>query len=266
MGVDMTLEQVEVAQKYVQYHTQKFGYEAPNVRFVEGFIEDLRAAGLQDDWFDVIVSNCVVNLSPDKAAVLREAHRVLKPGGELYFSDVYSDTRLGDEVRKNKVLWGECVAGALHWQDFNQLSREAGFSRPYIVSVSPIPIDREDFKAVLGDAKFCAVTYRLFKVPAGAVKYAACKVLYKGEMQGFEDSFDFDHLTRLPAAGVSCVSGDRVTCLKHSRFQEEVEFPPDMKEAEEEERGEENPFSVLEKRREEGKEVKSACCGPSKCC
>ena len=59
------------------------------------------------------MSNCVVNLSPDKPAVLREVFRALANGGEFYFADVYSDSRLSNEVRKHQVLWGECIAGAL---------------------------------------------------------------------------------------------------------------------------------------------------------
>jgi len=130
----MTSEQIDVANQYIQYHTDKFGYDKPNVSFVQGYIEKLVEAGLQPNYFDIIVSNCVVNLSPDKKAVLSEGFKVLKPGGELYFSDVYSDTELSDEIRKDNVLWGECISGALHWKTLHSLAKEVGFTKPHLVS------------------------------------------------------------------------------------------------------------------------------------
>lgn len=73
------------------------------MRFVKGHIEFLDKAGIEDDSVDIIISNCVVNLSPDKHRVLSEAYRVLAPGGEMYFSDVYSDRRMPQEAREHEV-------------------------------------------------------------------------------------------------------------------------------------------------------------------
>ena len=89
IGVDMTDEQLETAREFEEYHREKFGYTKSNVTFKQGLIEKLDEVGIESESLDVIVSNCVINLVPDKEAVLREVARTLKPGGELYFSDVY---------------------------------------------------------------------------------------------------------------------------------------------------------------------------------
>lgn len=81
VGVDMTDEQLAKANAQVEYHTNAFGYSKPNVEFKKGYIERLGELGLEESSFDLIVSNCVINLSPDKRAVLEGAYRLLKPGG-----------------------------------------------------------------------------------------------------------------------------------------------------------------------------------------
>ena len=110
IGVDMTSEQLTVAQDTQLWHAAKFGFEKPNTRFVRGDISNLAAAGISDASVDVVVSNCVLNLVADKAAVFREIARILKPGGELYFSDVYADRRIPSALQRDKVLWGEVRA------------------------------------------------------------------------------------------------------------------------------------------------------------
>ncbi len=95
-GVDATPEQLAVARGHEDWHRQRFGYDKSNVRFLEGDIEKLGDLDLPEGHFDVIVSNCVINLVADKRAVFEAAHRLLKPGGELYFSDVYSERQCED--------------------------------------------------------------------------------------------------------------------------------------------------------------------------
>ena len=132
IGVDMTDEQLEVARKYVDYHTEKFKLSQPNVEFKKGIIENLKdSAGIEDNSIDVVISNCVVNLSADKEAVFKEVWRILKPGGELYFSDVFSDRRIPQNLKDDKVLWGECLSGALYIEDFRRLMDKVGFKYYY---------------------------------------------------------------------------------------------------------------------------------------
>jgi 2-polyprenyl-3-methyl-5-hydroxy-6-metoxy-1,4-benzoquinol methylase len=113
VGVDMTEEQLAVAKKHQEYHADKFGFS--NVEFRQGYLEELSDLQLEPGSFDVIISNCVINLCTDKDAVLKECLNLLKPGGELYFSDVYSNRRVPKSLQENEVLWGECLSGALYW-------------------------------------------------------------------------------------------------------------------------------------------------------
>jgi arsenite methyltransferase len=84
-------------------------------------------ANLEDNSVDIVISNCVLNLCPDKSVVLKEVFRVLKEGGELFFSDVYTDRRIPDDLKRDKVLWGECLTGALYIEDFRRIMQKVGF-------------------------------------------------------------------------------------------------------------------------------------------
>ena len=118
IGVDMTPEMVGKARA----NARKAGYD--NVEFRLGEIEHLPIA---DDTADVIISNCVINLSPDKPAVYREAYRVLKPGGRLAVSDVVATAELPAEWRADMQLLSACVSGASTVKDVEGMLREAGF-------------------------------------------------------------------------------------------------------------------------------------------
>uniref|UniRef100_G3Q2P3 Arsenite methyltransferase n=1 Tax=Gasterosteus aculeatus TaxID=69293 RepID=G3Q2P3_GASAC len=223
-GIDMTEDQLDVARTYVDHHAKEFGYKESNVSFVQGYIEALTEAGLEKNSFDIIISNCVVNLSPDKKRVLAEAYSVLKDGGELYFSDVYSSGRLTEEIKNHKVLWGECLGGALWWKDLLQLAEEVGFSPPRLVTASVITVDNKELQDILGDFKFVSATYRLFKVPKGNTKPS--QVIYNGSITGVEDSFQFDCQYTFKVDNVVEVDGEVATILTQSRFMDDFTFQP----------------------------------------
>ena len=124
IGVDMTDGQLAVARRHLGYHEAKFGFA--NVEFRQGFIEDLAGAGITDASVDVVVSNCVINLSPDKPRVFGEIFRVLKPGGELCFSDIFADRRLPAGLAADPVLLAECLAGAMYTEDFRRVMARSG--------------------------------------------------------------------------------------------------------------------------------------------
>ena len=107
IGVDFTRAQLEVARRHREAHAAKLGHARSNVDFRYGEMEDLAGAGIADASVDVVVSNCAINLSSAKERVFSEIMRVLKPGGELFFSDVFADRRLPAEMRRDPVLLGE---------------------------------------------------------------------------------------------------------------------------------------------------------------
>lgn len=263
-GVDMTEGQLAVARKHIPYHMEKFGYSKPNVEYVQGYIEKLTAAGLQENTQDIIISNCVVNLSPDKKAVLSEAYKVLKVGGELYFSDMYCDRDLPESARKHEVLWGECFSGCLCWKDLYSLAAEIGFSLPRLVSTGPIDAEREDFKKVLGDAKFVSTTYRLFKLPE--TKESAKQVIYKGNITGDEKEFVFDHQYTFKAGDAVEVDSELATILSASRFKDEFEFKPSSGSSCCSPSQQVDPFVYLAEKAKKGEQVAPACCGGGKIC
>ncbi|XP_041368388.1 arsenite methyltransferase-like [Gigantopelta aegis] len=259
VGIDMTDEQLEIANQYIDYHRDKFGYKKSNVEFVKGYIEKLTEAGLKENSFDIIISNCVVNLSPDKKSVLREAYKVLKVGGEVYFSDIYCDQTLPESARKHKVLWGECISGALFWKELFSLAKEVGFSTPRMVSVSPVPITRPDFKEILGDAQFVSAAYRLFKLPE--TKQPARQVIYNGEITGHESELKFDFAATFKKGDVVPVDSELSTILDSSRYKEEFEFQPAGKPCcAPTTKMELNPFEYMEILKKDGKLPASPCC------
>ncbi|MBK6686442.1 MAG: methyltransferase domain-containing protein [Deltaproteobacteria bacterium] len=164
IGLDMTAAQLELARSTEAWHAERFGYKEPNTQFLQGYIEDLKSAGISDAQVDLVISNCVVNLSPRKDLVLLEAHRVLKPGGELYLSDVFVDRRLPTGLSHDPVLHAECLGGALYQGDFVSMAKRAGFLDPRIMSSANITINNPKIRERVGAAQFRSVTYRLFKL------------------------------------------------------------------------------------------------------
>ena len=164
IGVDMTEEQLAVARRHVDAHTTKFGYAQPNVEFRHGFIEDLNSAGIADNSVDVVVSNCVLNLSTDKAATYREIFRVLKPGGEMYIADVFSDRRIPEVLRQDPVLYGECLSGALYIEDFRRLLVELGVKDYRLTAKRVLTVNNEEIQEKTGNIVFYSLTVRAFKL------------------------------------------------------------------------------------------------------
>jgi len=125
IGLDMTPEMLERATGAAR----RMGFE--NVEFRQGFLEDMP---VEADTIDVIVSNCVINLSPDKPKVFAEMFRTLKPGGRVSVSDIVTTGELPENVRKDMVAWGACIAGALQVDEYIQGLEDVGFEDVTVIA------------------------------------------------------------------------------------------------------------------------------------
>lgn len=174
-GLDMTDEMLALANK----NKRKAGLE--NVEFLKGEIEHIP---LPDNSVDVVISNCVINLSADKDQVLREAFRVLKPGGRFAVSDVVTRGEISPAIRKSVLLWVGCIAGALGEDEYRDKLVAAGFEQ---IDIEPTRVyNVEDAREILSaegidadnlatqvDGKFMSAFVRAVK-PAGAATRSCC--------------------------------------------------------------------------------------------
>jgi arsenite methyltransferase len=197
-GLDMTDEMLELARE----NQRKAGVK--NVEFLKGEIE---AIPLPDSSVDVIISNCVINLSTDKGQVLREAFRVLKPGGRFAVSDVVIRGEVPAEVRRSMELWVGCVAGALTEQQYQDRLSEAGFEA---IGIEPTRVyEFEDARAFLGgtglDAERLAreVEGRVMGAFIRARKPGPCVTLRSAQSGDLPKVLDLLTRSGLPSAGVA---------------------------------------------------------------
>jgi len=220
VGVDMTPAQLEVAEKYQDYHRERFGYTDSNVEFLEGNIERLDELPLESGSFDAIISNCVINLAVDKAAVLNSAFRLLRDGGELYFSDIYADRRIPSELAADPVLYGECLSGALYWRDFINMAQQAGFAAALLVECHALDVEDPALAAKTGDIRFVSVTYRLFKASDCELSHEnyGQTATYLGSLAEQPAEINFAAGLQFPAGQPVPVSGSVATMIVTSRF------------------------------------------------
>ena len=141
IGVDMTPEMLERARGSAKR------LNISNVEFRQGYIEELP---VESNTVDVIISNCVINLSPDKSKVFAETFRVLKPGGKLAISDIVTDGPLPEAVKQSLSAWAGCVAGAVEAKDYIGMMEAVGFTN---VSVTPVFFDKETVDSALDEMK-----------------------------------------------------------------------------------------------------------------
>ncbi len=220
VGIDMTDEQLAVAKRHVSKTMRRFGFKHTNVEFRSGYIEDLHSAGIADESIDVVISNCVINLSPDKEAVFQEIFRVLKPGGELLFADVFAHQRIPDNLKYDPVLMGECLAGALYIEDFRRLLARLGCKDYRLVNARPVTVANADIEAQIGYIGFQSLTVRAFKL--GNLEdicedYGQVAV-YHGTISQHPHSFQLDDHHRFNTNKPMLVCGNTAAMVQDTRY------------------------------------------------
>jgi len=220
IGVDMTPEQIEIAIKYREEQRIRFGYQTSNVRLLQGYIEDLQSLEIADESVDVVISNCVINLSPAKEQVFREIYRILKPGGELFFADIFADRRLPEELVNDPVLHGECLSGAMYVEDFRRLMNTIGWTNFRYTNIRDIQLTDDFLIEKVGLANFSSRTVRAFKLDDledisedyGQVAW------YNGAIPGYPHYFDLDDHHRFFTGKPVLVSGNTASMLTNTRY------------------------------------------------
>lgn len=164
IGIDMTDTMLEIANRNAPIVTANLGYAVPNVEFRKGMAD---AMPVQDNTIDLIISNCVINLAPDKRKVFKEMFRVAKPGGRFTISDIVSDQTVPQYLVHDANKWGDCLSGALTLTDYMGGMTEAGFLGIHLIKFSPWQI--------IDGIHFFSVTltgYKLASQAGAAVRYA----------------------------------------------------------------------------------------------
>ena len=220
IGVDMTEDQLDVARRNVDSQMTRFGFDRVNVDFRQGYMEDLKSLDLADESVDVVISNCVINLSPDKEAVFSEIFRVLKPGGELIFSDVFSGRRVPPDLYADPVLHGECLAGALYHEDFRRMLSRLGIFDYRVVSRRPLLLGSNELEAKIGMIDFYSVTVRAFALTGleDRCEDYGQTATYLGTLPDWPHHFDLDEGHRFAVGKPLLVCGNSAAMLQETRY------------------------------------------------
>jgi ubiquinone/menaquinone biosynthesis C-methylase UbiE len=213
IGVDMTDEQLAVGRKSVAHHMKTFPEAAP-VEFRKSFIESL---DLVDGSVDVVISNCVINLVPDKRAVFREIFRVLREGGEVFISDIFTDRRLKKAARDNKQLVGECIGNAIDIHTFQVMMKDAGFGAVWPVTVSHFGAGGMSPELIDPETNFFKLTFSAYKLTDRTWRWEGHVATYTGGIVDCEDKFDFDANHVFPA-GIGVPVCSMIAEILHRRY------------------------------------------------
>ncbi len=218
MGLDTEDEALGIARRNVEATMERFGFTEPNVAFRKGAIEKLHDAGLGEEDFDVIISNQALSMVGNKLKALREIYRVLKSGGEFYFSDVYTDRR-HDDI--DKAPGADLYGNAVYVGDFVRLAKKAGFGDPRIISNQPIT----DNPPGVAGGRMWAVTFRLFKASEledGEEDYGHAAI-YMGTVEGCAHHFALDASNRFETGRSQRIGGNTARIIGQSRFSKHFE-------------------------------------------
>ncbi len=218
IGIDMTQSQLDFAEAHRESQLKRLGLERNNVIFIKSYIEDMEQ--IPSSSVDVAISNCVVNLSPFKQQLFDEIFRVLKPGGELYFSDIFSDRRVPEHFYDDPILRGECLSGAMYIDDFRRMISKCGVDAYYVVSKEKLEVGDFRIETKLGCIGFWSMTVRTIKsfdFEDREEDYGQTAT-YLGNMPENKRYFDLSEEIRLIKDKPVAISSNMATLLTQSRY------------------------------------------------
>ncbi len=191
IGVEPNAKWLDIAQKYHAKEIKQFGYGESNVDLVQGVPEDL--SFIADGSVDVVISNCTFNLSPDKGAYIAEVKRILKPQGEWYFTDVFTDRRIPQATSDDIANVALRLGGALFIEDFRRMAQQAGFHDPRYVVTRKTPVSEEE-AAIFPDIAFATITCRLInsELTSDHCEDYGEEIVYDGSLPDYPDFFLYD--------------------------------------------------------------------------
>jgi SAM-dependent methyltransferase len=199
IGVDMTPEMIERARSGAKR------LNLQNVEFRQGYLEELP---VETDTVDVILSNCVINLSPDKARVFAEAFRVLKPGGRLAVSDIVTDGPLPETVKKSLSAWAGCIAGAVEAKDYIAMMQSVGFEE---ISIVPVFFDEQTIDNAISDMKDVIELKTISRDEVNKAVYSAKITAYKPFSETYSNLSRTDRCS-VPASASIVALWRHLTC------------------------------------------------------
>eukprot|EP00871_Galdieria_phlegrea_P002552 jgi/Galph1/3298/GphlegSOOS_G1973.1 len=208
IGVDMLESSLQIAKKFQAQLAEKLLGQKSNVEFKQAYIEDLASADIAEKSCDIVISNCVVNLIPNKEAVLRQVFRALRDGGEFYFSD--KATR---RDKRKFLLFCECLGGALYLEDFRQLCEKVGFKDVRLVESHSrgYQIEDDNIRSKLGDTQF------FHSLELSREDYGE-SAQYRGTLTECPDKFVWDMEMVFPQGKWISVDGNTAEMLRKSRY------------------------------------------------
>lgn len=211
ISIEPIADKQAIAKKYLTQEIKQFGYDASNVEFVQGIPEDL--SFIPDNSIDVVISNVTFNLSPDKDNYIKEVKRILKPEGEWYFTDVFTDRRIPESVSDSIDNVAMRLGGAMFIEDFRRLAQQNGFYDPRYVMTWKTPLTEEE-AAIYPDIAFATITSRLLnsELTSDHCEDMGEEVTYDGSLPDYPEFFLFDKDIKFPA-GQSCHVCDNVSVL-----------------------------------------------------
>lgn len=221
LGLDTEVDSLAIARRNVEPTMELFGHVEPNVAFRKGSIERLRDAEVADEDYDVVISNSAFSLVSDKPKALKEIFRVLKPGGEFYFSDIFSDRRLGAHHFEAEAR----ESHALYEGDVLRLARKSGFPDPRVLARQRLE------SAAPEHASFYAETLRLFKLPE--LEYPeedyGQAALYLGTIEGCRHRFALDGENLFETGRALPIGANTAAIIANSRFSPHFKLLGDRK-------------------------------------